>query len=137
MSASVHLDSKQKEQLYVKEVKVDGQLRVFSFHADGAYGLSYQRDPSTGRRSGESTLRFNSTYLRGTNRITGRYEDGTFSLLPFLNYLLTTYYESDTVLDPRDTRLCLELPWLCLGVRLRCSALSFVASLMLPLQTRH
>lgn len=80
MSASVHLDSKQKEQLYVKEVKVDGQLRVFSFHADGAYGLSYQRDPSTGRRSGESTLRFNSTYLQGTNRIMGRYEDGTFSL---------------------------------------------------------
>ncbi|XP_059516435.1 apolipoprotein B-100 isoform X1 [Myotis daubentonii] len=80
MSASVHLDSKQKEHLYIKEVKIDGQFRVSSFYANGAYGLSYEKDPASGQRTGESNLRFNSTYLQGTNQIIGRYEDGTFSL---------------------------------------------------------
>ncbi|XP_035883587.1 apolipoprotein B-100 isoform X1 [Phyllostomus discolor] len=81
MSASVHLDSKKKEHLYIKEVKVDGQFRVSSIYAKGAYGLSYQKDPATGQRSVESSLRFNSTYLQGTNRITGSYEDGTVSFI--------------------------------------------------------
>ncbi|XP_045436454.1 apolipoprotein B-100 isoform X1 [Pipistrellus kuhlii] len=80
MSASVHLDSKQKEHLYIKEVKIDGQFRVSSLYANGAYGLSYQKDPTTGQRTGESNLKFNSTYLQGTNQIIGRYEDGTFTL---------------------------------------------------------
>ncbi|XP_032149890.1 apolipoprotein B-100 [Sapajus apella] len=80
MSASVHLDSKKKQHLFVKEVKIDGQFRVSSFYAKGTYGLSCQRDPNTGRLNGESNLRFNSTYLQGTNQITGRYEDGTLSL---------------------------------------------------------
>ncbi|XP_023367580.1 apolipoprotein B-100 [Otolemur garnettii] len=80
MSASVHVDSKKKQHLYVKEVKVDGQFRVSSIHAKGIYDLSYQRDPITGQLSGESNLRFNSTYLQGTNQMTGRYEDGTLSL---------------------------------------------------------
>ncbi|XP_023475214.2 apolipoprotein B-100 [Equus caballus] len=80
ISASVHLDSKKKQHFYVKEVKIDGQFRVSSFYAKGAYGLSYQRDPNTGQLNGESNLRFNSSYVQGTNQITGRYEDGTFSL---------------------------------------------------------
>ncbi|PNJ58664.1 APOB isoform 2 [Pongo abelii] len=80
MSASVHLDSKKKQHLFVKEVKIDGQFRVSSFYAKGTYGLSCQRDPNTGRLNGESNLRFNSSYLQGTNQITGRYEDGTLSL---------------------------------------------------------
>ncbi|XP_006197350.2 apolipoprotein B-100 [Vicugna pacos] len=80
ISASVHLDSKKKQHLYVKEVKINGHLGASSFYAKGAYGLSYQRDPTTGRLSGESNLRFNSSYLQGTNQITGSYEDGTVSL---------------------------------------------------------
>ncbi|XP_053747096.1 apolipoprotein B-100 [Panthera pardus] len=80
MSASVHVDSKRKHHLYVKEVKIDGQLRVSSFHAKGTYDLSYQKDSTTGQLSGESNLRFNSSYLQGTNQITGRYEDGIVSL---------------------------------------------------------
>ncbi|XP_012508517.1 PREDICTED: apolipoprotein B-100 [Propithecus coquereli] len=80
MSASVHLGSKKKQHLYVKEVKIDGQFKVSSFYAKGTYGLSCQRDPATGQLNGESTLRFNSSYLQGTNQITGRYEDGTLSL---------------------------------------------------------
>ncbi|XP_057599079.1 apolipoprotein B-100 [Hippopotamus amphibius kiboko] len=80
ISASVHLDSKKKQHLYVKEVKIDGQFRASSFYAKGAYGLSYQQDPDTGQLSGESNLRFNSSYLQGTNQITGRYEDGTVSV---------------------------------------------------------
>uniref|UniRef100_G1QIQ2 Apolipoprotein B-100 n=2 Tax=Hylobatidae TaxID=9577 RepID=G1QIQ2_NOMLE len=80
MSASVHLDSKKKQHLFVKEVKIDGQFRVSSFYAKGTYGLSCQRDPNTGRLNGESNLRFNSSYLQGTNQITGKYEDGTLSL---------------------------------------------------------
>ncbi|XP_037668799.1 apolipoprotein B-100 [Choloepus didactylus] len=80
MSASVHLDSKKKQHLYVKEVKVDGQFRVSSFYAKGTYGLSYQRDTRTGQIDGESNLMFNSSYVHGTNRITGRYEDGRLSL---------------------------------------------------------
>ncbi|XP_010381303.2 apolipoprotein B-100 [Rhinopithecus roxellana] len=81
MSASVHLDSKKEQHLFVKEVKIDGQFRVSSFYAKGTYGLSCQRDPNTGRLNGESNLRFNSSYLQGTNQITGRYEDGTLSLI--------------------------------------------------------
>ncbi|XP_001097500.4 apolipoprotein B-100 [Macaca mulatta] len=81
MSASVHLDSKKEQDLFVKEVKIDGQFRVSSFYAKGTYGLSCQRDPNTGRLNGESNLRFNSSYLQGTNQITGRYEDGTLSLI--------------------------------------------------------
>ncbi|XP_025723366.1 apolipoprotein B-100 isoform X2 [Callorhinus ursinus] len=80
ISASVHLDSKKKHHLYVKEAKIDGQFRVSSFYAKGTYGLSYQRDSTTDQLSGESNLRFNSSYLQGTNHITGRYEDGTVSL---------------------------------------------------------
>nr|KAF6428922.1 apolipoprotein B [Molossus molossus] len=80
MSASVHLDSRVKDHLYIKEVKIDGQCGVSSLYANGAYSLSYQKDPTTGQRTGESNLRFNSTYLQGTNQIIGRYEDGTISL---------------------------------------------------------
>ncbi|XP_058143655.1 apolipoprotein B-100 [Dasypus novemcinctus] len=80
MSASVHLDSKKKKHLYVKEVKVDGQLRVSSFYAKGAYGLSYQRDASTGQLGAESHLSVNSSYVHGTNQITGRYQDGSLFL---------------------------------------------------------
>ncbi|KAM6180366.1 apolipoprotein B-100 [Erethizon dorsatum] len=80
MSASVHLDSKKKQHLYVKDVKIGGQFRASSFYAKGTYGLTCQRDPATGQLSGESNLRFNSSYLQGTNQIAGRYEDGTLSL---------------------------------------------------------
>ncbi|XP_034515741.1 apolipoprotein B-100 [Ailuropoda melanoleuca] len=80
MSASVHLDAKKKHHLYIKEAKIDGQFRVSSFYAEGTYDLSYQRDSTTDQLSGESNLRFNSSYLQGTNQITGRYEDGTLSL---------------------------------------------------------
>ncbi|CAD7676392.1 unnamed protein product [Nyctereutes procyonoides] len=80
MSASLHLDSKKKHHLYVKEAKIDGQFTVSSFYAKGIYDLSYQRDSTTGQLRGESNLRFNSSYLQGTNQITGRYEDGTVSL---------------------------------------------------------
>ncbi|XP_032209094.1 apolipoprotein B-100 [Mustela erminea] len=80
MSASVHLDSKKKHHLYVREAKIDGQLRVSSFYAKGTYGLTYQRDSNTGQLSGESNLRFNSSYLQGTNQMTGSYEDGVVSL---------------------------------------------------------
>ncbi|NIG58664.1 apolipoprotein [Pontoporia blainvillei] len=85
ISASVHLDSKKKQHLYVKEVTIDGQFRASSFYAKGVYGLSYQRDPTTGQLSGESNLRFNSSYLQGTNQITGRYEDGTVSITSTLD----------------------------------------------------
>ncbi|KAB0380800.1 hypothetical protein FD755_008584 [Muntiacus reevesi] len=80
ISASIHLDSKKKEHLYVKEVKIDGQFRASAFYAKGAYDLSYQRDPATGQLTGESNLRFNSSYVQGTNQITGRYDDGTVSI---------------------------------------------------------
>lgn len=49
ISASVHLDSKKKKSIYVKEVKIDGQFRASAFYAKGAYDLSYQRDPATGQ----------------------------------------------------------------------------------------
>ncbi|KAM5143258.1 apolipoprotein B-100 [Callospermophilus lateralis] len=80
MSASIHFDSKKKQHLYVKDVKIDGQFRASSFYANGIYDLSCQRDSTTGQLSGESNLRFNSSYLQGTNQITGRYKDGTLSL---------------------------------------------------------
>ncbi|XP_061024609.1 apolipoprotein B-100 isoform X1 [Eubalaena glacialis] len=85
ISASVHLDSKRKQHLYVKEVTIDGQFRASSFYAKGAYDLSYQRDPATGQLNGESNLRFNSSYVQGTNQITGRYEDGTVSITSTLD----------------------------------------------------
>lgn len=80
MSASVHLDSKKKQHLYVKDIKIDAQFRASSFYAKGMYDLSYQRDSTTDQLSGESNLRFNSSYLQGTNQITGRYTDGILSL---------------------------------------------------------
>ncbi|XP_007516840.2 apolipoprotein B-100 [Erinaceus europaeus] len=81
MSASVHLDSRKKQHLYVKEVRMDGQFKVSSFYSNGVYSLSYQRDPMIGQLHGESSLRFNSSYIQGTNQVTGMYEDGTFSLI--------------------------------------------------------
>ncbi|KAL6051515.1 hypothetical protein STEG23_011320 [Scotinomys teguina] len=80
MSATVHLDSKKKQHLYVKDIKVDGQFRASSFYAQGKYGLSCERDPTTGQLSGESNMRFNSTYFQGTNQIVTVYQDGTLSL---------------------------------------------------------
>ncbi|XP_033618748.1 apolipoprotein B-100 [Fukomys damarensis] len=80
VSASVHLDLKKRQHLYIKDVKIDGQVRASAFYAKGTYGLTCQRDPATGQLSGESNLSFNSSYLQGTNRITGRYEDGALSL---------------------------------------------------------
>ncbi|XP_058523352.1 apolipoprotein B-100 [Ochotona princeps] len=80
MSASVYLDSKKKQHLYIREVKMDGQFRASSFYAKGMYGLSCRRDLTTGWLSGESNLKFNSSYFEGTNQIIGRYEDGTLSL---------------------------------------------------------
>ncbi|XP_075840088.1 apolipoprotein B-100 [Microtus pennsylvanicus] len=80
VSATVHLDSKKKQHLYVKDLKVDGQLRASSFYAQGKYGLSCERDPTTGQLSGESNMRFNSTYFQGTNQIVATYQDGTLSI---------------------------------------------------------
>ncbi|KAL1783421.1 apolipoprotein B-100 [Sigmodon hispidus] len=80
MSATVHLDSKKKQHLYVKDIKVNGQFRASSFYAQGKYGLSCERDLTTGQLSGESNMSFNSTYFQGTNQIVGMYQDGTFSL---------------------------------------------------------
>ncbi|XP_004839127.2 apolipoprotein B-100 [Heterocephalus glaber] len=80
VSASVHLDSKKKQHLYVRDVKIDGQFGASSFYAKGTYSLTCQGDPATGQLSGESDLSFNSSYLQGTNQITGRYEDGALSL---------------------------------------------------------
>ncbi|XP_055982548.1 apolipoprotein B-100 [Sorex fumeus] len=80
MSASVNLDSKKKQHLYIKEVKIDGQFRVSSFYGNGEYGLTYQRDPTTGQINGESNLKFNSTYIQGNNHMTGLYKDGLFTL---------------------------------------------------------
>ncbi|MEJ1287271.1 apolipoprotein B [Cricetulus griseus] len=80
MSATVHLDSEKKQQLYVKHIKVDGQFRASSIYAQGKYGLSCERNPTTGQLSGESNMSFNSTYLQGTNQIVGIYQDGTLSL---------------------------------------------------------
>ncbi|XP_055481973.1 apolipoprotein B-100 [Psammomys obesus] len=80
MSASVHLDSKKKQHLHVKDIKVDGQFRASSFYAQGKYGLSCERDTSTGQLSGESNMRFNSTYFQGTSQIVGLYQDGTLYL---------------------------------------------------------
>ncbi|XP_052040727.1 apolipoprotein B-100 [Apodemus sylvaticus] len=80
MSATVHLDSKKKQHLYVKDIKVDGQFRASSFYAQGKYGLSCERDATTGQLSAESNMRFNSTYFQGTNQIVGMYQDGTLSI---------------------------------------------------------
>ncbi|XP_037384351.2 apolipoprotein B-100 [Talpa occidentalis] len=85
MSASVHLDSRKKQHLYVKEVKVDGKFRISSFYGQGTYGLSYHRDPATGQLNGESSLMFNSSYIQGSNQITGKYQDGTFSVTSTLD----------------------------------------------------
>ncbi|XP_048209343.1 apolipoprotein B-100 [Perognathus longimembris pacificus] len=80
MSASAHWDSKKKQHLYVKDVKVDGQFRASSFYATGEQSLTFQKDSNTGQLSGESNLRFNSSYLQGTNQIKGQYQDGILSL---------------------------------------------------------
>lgn len=80
MSATVHLDSKKKQHLYIKDIKVDGQFRASSFYAQGKYGLSCERDVTTGQLSGESNMRFNSTYFQGTNQIVGMYQDGALSI---------------------------------------------------------
>ncbi|XP_042536666.1 apolipoprotein B-100 [Dipodomys spectabilis] len=80
MSASVHWDSKKKQHLYVKDVKADGQFTASSFYAKGTHGLTFQMDSTTGQLSGESNMRFNSSYLQGTNQIKGQYQDGTLSL---------------------------------------------------------
>ncbi|XP_045142529.1 apolipoprotein B-100 [Echinops telfairi] len=79
LSASVHLDTKKKQHLNVKEVKVEGQFRVSSFYTKGIWGLAYQRDLNTGELHGESNLRFNSSYIQGTSQMTGRYEDGALT----------------------------------------------------------
>ncbi|KAM4867420.1 apolipoprotein B-100 [Thomomys bottae] len=80
MSTSVHWDSKKKQDMYVKDIKVDGQFKASSFYAQGAYGLALQMDSTTGQLNGESDLRFNSSYLQGTNQIKGQYQDGILSL---------------------------------------------------------
>ncbi|KAM5291763.1 apolipoprotein B-100 [Ctenodactylus gundi] len=80
MSASVHLDSKKRQHLYVKDIKIDGQFRASSLYAKGTYGLSFQRDTTTGQLSGVSNLRFNSSYLHGINHIAGMYKDDILSL---------------------------------------------------------
>ncbi|CAO2605109.1 Apolipoprotein B-100, partial [Lemmus lemmus] len=80
VSATVHLDSKKKQHLYVKDIKVDGQFRASSFYAQGKYDLSCERDTTTGQLSGESNMRFNSTYFQGTNQIVAMYQDGTLSV---------------------------------------------------------
>ncbi|XP_028635227.1 apolipoprotein B-100 [Grammomys surdaster] len=80
MSATVHLNSKKKQHLYVKDIKVEGQFRASSFYAQGEYGLSYERDATNGQMSGESNTKFKSTYFQGTNQIVGMYQDGTLSI---------------------------------------------------------
>ncbi|XP_020823088.1 apolipoprotein B-100 [Phascolarctos cinereus] len=85
VSFSVHLDSKRKLHLYVKEIKADGQLRASSFHTKSTYALSYQRDVSTGQISGESNLRLDSSFFQATNQVTGRYGDGSLSVTSVSN----------------------------------------------------
>ncbi|XP_043843071.1 apolipoprotein B-100 [Dromiciops gliroides] len=77
---SVHIDSKKKLHLYVKEIKADGQLTALSFYTKSTYALSYQRDVSTGHITGESNLRLDSSVFQATNQVTGRYGDGSLSV---------------------------------------------------------
>ncbi|XP_051830039.1 apolipoprotein B-100 [Antechinus flavipes] len=79
-SFSVHLDSKKKVHLYLKEIQASGQLTAASFHAKSTGALSYQRDPNTGHISGESQLRVDSSLLQASNQVTGRYGDGSLSI---------------------------------------------------------
>ncbi|XP_036608394.1 apolipoprotein B-100 isoform X2 [Trichosurus vulpecula] len=80
VSFSVHLDSKRKLHLSVKEIKADGQLTASSLYAKSTYALSYQRDVTTGQISGESNLRFDSSFFQATNQVMGRYGDGSLSV---------------------------------------------------------
>ncbi|XP_074050950.1 apolipoprotein B-100 [Macrotis lagotis] len=80
VSFSVHIDSERKLQLYVKEIKADGQLMASPFSAKSTYALTYQRDISTGQINGESNLRLDSSFFQATNQITGTYRDGSLSV---------------------------------------------------------
>ncbi|XP_068959082.1 apolipoprotein B-100 [Petaurus breviceps papuanus] len=80
VSFSVHLDSKKKLHLYVKEIKVDGHLVASSSYAKSECALSYQRDVSTGQVTGESNMRFDSSFFQATNQVKGRYGDGSLSV---------------------------------------------------------
>uniref|UniRef100_G3VJ24 Apolipoprotein B n=1 Tax=Sarcophilus harrisii TaxID=9305 RepID=G3VJ24_SARHA len=79
-SFSVHLDSKKKVHLYVKEMQAAGELTAASFHAKSTCALSYQRDPNTGHVGGESHLRVDSSLLQASNQVTGSYRDGSLSI---------------------------------------------------------
>ncbi|XP_072506046.1 apolipoprotein B-100 isoform X2 [Notamacropus eugenii] len=77
---SVHLESNKKLHLYVKEIKADGQLTASSWYAKSSYALSYQRDVSTGQITGESNLKFDSSFFQATNQVMGRYGDKSLSV---------------------------------------------------------
>ncbi|XP_006880780.1 PREDICTED: apolipoprotein B-100-like [Elephantulus edwardii] len=81
MSAFAYLETQKKQHLHVREAKVIGEFGTSSLYTKGIWDLSLEKDLNTGQLNGESSLIFNSTYLHGSNQITGKYEDGIVTIL--------------------------------------------------------
>ncbi|KAL8172936.1 UNVERIFIED_CONTAM: hypothetical protein K2H54_034126, partial [Gekko kuhli] len=71
-SLSADHDFKYSNSLYTENLKLEGQLKVASAIAKTTYALSGNYDANNRVLAGESDLKFDSSYLQATNKMTGR-----------------------------------------------------------------
>ncbi|XP_075779540.1 apolipoprotein B-100 [Pelodiscus sinensis] len=85
LSFSTNMDFRQKNNLNVNEVQMQGELRVASAFAKAIYTLSSNNSKNSHELAGTSNLIFDSSYLHCTNEITGKSTKDALSLTSVSN----------------------------------------------------
>lgn len=84
-SLSSEHDFKYSNSLFTESLKLEGQLKVASVTAKTTYTASGNFDPNSRVLVGESDLKFDSSYLQATNKMTCRITDDAWTITSVSN----------------------------------------------------
>ncbi|XP_060089443.1 apolipoprotein B-100 [Heteronotia binoei] len=84
-SLSADHDFKYSNSLFIENTKLEGQLKVASAIAKTTYTLTSNYDANNHVLAGESDLKFDSSYLQATNKMTGRRTDDAWTITSVSN----------------------------------------------------
>ncbi|XP_074847429.1 apolipoprotein B-100 [Carettochelys insculpta] len=85
LSFSANTDFKDKNNVNIKTVQMEGELKVASAFAKGIYTLSSSYDKNSHEFTGKSSLTFDSSYLHSTTQITGTHTNDVLSVTSVSN----------------------------------------------------
>ncbi|XP_029451856.1 apolipoprotein B-100 [Rhinatrema bivittatum] len=93
VSFSSSVQGTTRSNLFITETNMDGQLKFASLFARSVFDMKQELDINSLDRTIESNLKFESSYLQATNKITGRYANEALEIIS------NTDVQSDTLLN--------------------------------------